>query len=165
MLALSEPTEEALVRIADAHGNKGGPGIVFLDIHTLNACNHILSGTIEIGAETYGFIIESGDWNGTVVRAWGDPEDVGTYQPPPPPPPRTFVPIDGTICVTRPRLFEVYLYWRKQPWFKEKESEYNYDRFFHPGGLIEKHYDSWARQKGMRVGSMMDFEEDLNRAR
>lgn len=67
----AEPTNDHLERIADAQWGGSGDGIHFSDIYQHNACNHTLSGTIVDGDETYGFTIESGDWNGTVVLGWG----------------------------------------------------------------------------------------------
>lgn len=160
-MKLSDPTEEVLERICDAQWNGSGPGIVLLDVYKFNACNHVLSGTIEVNDETYGFIIENGDWNGTVVKAWGDPEDVGTYQHPEPPEPLTFIPNDRTLCISRPAIFEIYLGWRKENWFTEKQSAYNYDRHFQPGGCTEKYYREWAKKKGMIIGSMDQFREDV----
>jgi len=148
-----EPSESALERIADAMWNgRQGEGIVFLDVHQHNACNHTLSGTIDVAGVVHGFIIESGDWNGTVVLGWGDPEDVGTYQEPAPGEPLTFVPCDEFMAFDRPAMFGVYLLWRKEPWFKEQVSGYLYDRHFAPGGKTESHYREWASKKGLKVG-------------
>lgn len=120
-----------------------------------NACNHTYSGTIEHDGKTFAFIIESGDWNGTVIRAWGSPEDVGLYAPPKPVL-KTFVPKDPILKMTRPGLWKVYFEWTKQEWFREKVRSYNYDRHFQPGGLIEKHYTDWADKKGLRIATEGD---------
>jgi hypothetical protein len=157
---LAEPTDEALERICDAHWNGGGDGVRFLDIHQHDACNHTLSGVIEIDGVEHGFIIENGNRNGTEVRAWGDPEDVGTYTPPPPPEPLTFIPKDDALFATRPQMFAVYVYWRKQPWFAEKERAYAYDRHFQPGGFVENHYREWADKRGLKVGLLSSLPSD-----
>lgn len=161
---LQEPTDNALERICDAHWNKSGEGVKFLDIHQHNACNHTLSGTIDVDGVVYGFIIESGDRNGTVVRAWGDPEDVGTYDPGPPPELRTFIPRDPKMHDVNSTNFQLYLLWRKEQWFKEKERAYNYDRHFQPGRLIEGHYRGWAEKKGMTTGYLSSLPEDCQNA-
>lgn len=148
---LTEPTDEALERICDAHWNSGGEGVKFRDIHQHNACNHTLSGTIEIDGTEYGFIIQNGDWNGTVVDKWGLADDVGTYKPEPPTL-FTFVPMDDTLRTSKPHMWQVYLAWRKEKWFQDKERAYNYDRHFQPGGAIENHYREWAAKKGMKPG-------------
>lgn len=58
-MKLSEPTEEILERISDAQWDGYGAGVVLLDIYRFNACNHVLSGTIDVDDETYGFIMSS----------------------------------------------------------------------------------------------------------
>jgi hypothetical protein len=154
---LREPTDDVLERIVDAHWNRGGEGVTFTDIYQHNALNHTLSGTIDVEGAVYGFIVESGDRNGTVVKAWGDPEEVGTYEHPPVPEPRTFIPKDLFLHVTRPWMFKVYLHWRRQPWFRDKERAYNYDRHFQPGCYVEDHYREWADKKGMQVGCLSEL--------
>ena len=156
-----EPAEEDLERIADAlWNNRKGEGIVFFDVFEHNACNHTMSGTIDVAGVVHGFIIESGDRNGTVVKGWGDPEDVGTYDPGPPPELRTFVPKDHTLHIARPEMFRVYCLWRKEKWFMEKERAYNYDRHFQPGGYIEDHYRKWATEKGLEPGYLSNLPKE-----
>ena len=141
---------EVMERIADAMWNREGKGIHFSDIHQINACNHVASGCIEHEGESFGFIIESGDRNGTVIHDWGPEDDVGVYQPEPPTQ-YTFVPTDSFLKERRPEMYKVYLYWREQEWFKEKERGYNYDRHFAPGCATEKYYRDWAATKGMQI--------------
>lgn len=160
---LAEPPEEALVRIADAQWDKDNAakyGVVFLDIHQHNACNHTLSGTIDVDGVVHGFIIESGDWNGTVVHGWGDPEDVGCYLPGEPPEPRTFVPTNRFLFTERPEMFRVYAYWRTQEWFRDMERSYNYDRHFQPGGQVETYYKEKAAKRGLVPGFLSNFTAD-----
>lgn len=153
---LTEPTDDILERIANAHWNGGkGEGIKFHDIHQINACNHVLSGTIDDGGITYGFIIEMGDIVGTDVKEWGCADDVGCYTPPPPNP-KTFIPADpfpSEFILTN------YFRMRETSWFKEQEGKYNYDAHFQPGVFIENHYSKWASQHGLRCGYMSDVPE------
>ena len=162
MTALSEPNEDALERIANAQwslGNKKGTcdGVTLLEVYQHNVCNHTLSGTVEVDGQVYGFIIDSGDWSGTVVRAWGDPEEVGVEPEPEPPEPRTFVPNDDDLAWSRPGMFGVYMAWRKEPWFVEMERSYNYDRHFAPGGKTEGYYRDKASKRGMKPGYLSDL--------
>lgn len=150
-MKLAEPTSDILERICDAHWNGSGEGVKFLNIHTHNACNHTLTGTIEYEGEVYGFEIDNGDWGGTVVNQWGDPDDIASYKPPVVEP-RTFVPINDNLRTEKPEMYKIYLLWRKEPWFKEVEGKYNYDRHFQPGGFIENHYREWAAKRGMKPG-------------
>lgn len=163
-LALKEPTYEALEEIANAQWSLGsregasGP-VTLLDVQQHNACNHTLSGTIRLGDEIYGFIIDSGDWAGTVVRAWGDPEEVGVADEPEPQEPRTFLPRNPALFHESPAMWSVYLAWRKEPWFREMERSYNYDRHFQPGGKIEGHYRDKAGKRGLVSGYLSDLSE------
>jgi hypothetical protein len=63
-----------------------------------------------------------------------------------------------------PQMFQVYLMWRKQPWFIEKERGYNYDRHFQPGGMVEDHYREWAATRGMKVGYISDLPPEAREA-
>lgn len=162
---LSEPTCEVLDRIANAQwslGSNGGlvDGVTLLDIQQHNACNHTLSGVIEVDGESYGFIIDSGDWNGTVVRAWGDPDDVGVAPEPEQSEPITFVPRSAALSITSPAMWRVYLAWRKEPWFREMERSYNYDRHFHPGSKTERHYREKAGRRGLVPGYLSDLSDE-----
>lgn len=163
-----EPSDETLSRICEAHyarktdGEKRF-GVKFSDVHRHDAVNYTLSGTVEINGVEHGFIIDDGNWNGTVVRSWGDPEDVGIYDPGPPPEMRTFIPADDSMFFDRPGMFSVYLHWRKQNWFKDKERGYNYDRHFAPGESTEKHYREWAANKGMKVATSAAFQTKLEK--
>lgn len=160
---LKEPTDEILERIADAgwdyNKNTVHHGVCIHERHTINATNHVYSGTVEHEDVSYGFQIESGDNNGTVVIEWGLEDDVGTFDPGPPPEPRTFLPNDQFLSDHRPEMFDVYCHWRNTPWFKEKQGAYNYDRHFQPGSKIETHYRDWAATKGMRIGYLSDLSD------
>lgn len=151
------PTHEELERIEDAAFGTPTAGVRITDIFQHNACNHTISGTVERDGKMFGFIIESGDWNGTVVRSWGDPEDVGSFEHPKPSEPLTFVPNDRNLAINMPGIFITYLQLRKTSWFKEKESGYNYDRHFQPGSQTESHYRKWAESKGMTIGLFSDL--------
>ena len=153
---LTEPTDEVLERICDAFWNKDRAadyGVHFHSIHEHDAINHVLSGTIEVDGHVYGFIIENGNWNGTVVLEWdADPENVGIYTPPEPGEQLTFVPINPTTMA----IF-IYSHWVNEEWFKEMERNYLYDRHFQPGGFVEEHYREKAAKRGMEVGLFSDL--------
>ncbi len=130
--------------------------------HTHNACNHTYSGTLLHDGIEYGFIIDNGDWNGTVVREWGLSDDIGTYEPPPPTI-YTFVPTNDTLKEDRPAMWSVYLAWRKTDWFREKERGYNYDRTFAPGGKTESYYRDWAAGRGLKITSKENADMTISR--
>jgi hypothetical protein len=127
-----EAGESVLERICEAHWSGSGPGVRLTDIHQHNACNHTLSGTVEHRGEAFGFVIESGDRNGTVILQWGDPEDIEAFKPEKPTL-YTFVPQDDFLKERRPEMYRVYLAWTKEDWFNEKARNYNYDRHFSAG--------------------------------
>lgn len=157
---LLEPTSEILDRISDAHwGGCKGEGIT-MSAYQHNACNHTLSGEIDVDGKRYSFVIDSGDRNGTVVREWCAPEDSQGFQEPEPPEPYTFVPADPLLLKNRPAMFRVYAQWRKASWFKDMERGYNYDRHFAPGTKTESHYVEKASARGLRAGYLSDFSED-----
>jgi hypothetical protein len=150
-----EPSEEVLERICNAHWNgQNIDGVIFLDKYCHDAINYTLSGTVEVEGTIYGFIIDDGNWNGTVVRAWGDPEDVGVYTPPVKEH-LTFVPSDPYVSDFG---LKKYLNVRRQDWFKKLEGEMNYDLHFSPTRKIEKHYSDLAKKKGLRIGLISNQE-------
>lgn len=160
---LKEPTYEALERIANAQWSGGkADGVDIHTVHQFNACNHRLGGTIEIDGLEYGFVIDSGDWNGTDVIEWGlsDSEVSGYFAEPEAPEPRTFIPENRGLFTESPGLFKVYALWRKEAWFTDKVRGYNYDRHFAPGGKTESYYRDWAASKGMVPGYLSDFNAD-----
>lgn len=155
---MNEPTDEMLETISDAGCQALGDsskitfnGVTFYDIYRHDACNHTFTGVIETNGQKFGFIIESGNRNGTVVHEWGTPENVGTFQHPKPTI-FTFVPINPNLKTERPMLWAAYLHWKKQDWFTEKEKGLNYDTHFAPGEATTKHYAEWAAKKGMKIG-------------
>lgn len=124
--------------------------ITISDSHRHDACNYTHSGTVVIDGTEYGFVIDNGNWNGTVVREWGLAEDVGIYQPPKPAI-YTFVPANDTLKEDALGLWLIYLSWHKEDWFQDKVRGYNYDRHFAPGGKTENYYRDWASKKGMKI--------------
>jgi hypothetical protein len=143
-----------LERIVNAHWSGGGPGVVFRDVHQHDACNHTLSGTINIGGRVFGFIVRNGNNDGTEVVEWGDADDIGIYEPPPPGESLTSLPTLNIYSDQERRIrgLTIYALWRKEPWFVEQARKYAYDRHFQPGGFVESHYREWAEKKGVRIG-------------
>lgn len=153
----TDAATEVMERIADAMWSREGVGIHVRDFHTINASNHVMSGIIDYAGERFGFVVESGDNAGTVIHEWGDPEDVGCFEPPRPTL-YTFVPLNDNLKAERPAMYDVYLHWTTQAWFKDKERAYNYDRHFQPGWLVENHYREWAAKKGLKIAIKEDGE-------
>lgn len=76
---------ELLERICDASWSQSKkpptPGLVLTSVHEHNAANHTLCGHIEHGGEVFHFVIDNGDWAGTVVREFGPEDRVPEYEP------------------------------------------------------------------------------------
>lgn len=152
------PSNEILERICDAHwNNREGDGVKFNANYMLDACNHLFSGTIEHDGVSYGFVIQNGNWNGTEVKEWGLADDVGIVPEPEPQELLTFVPKDTELKRTRPQMFGVYMAWRKEKWFTEKEQGLNYDTHFQPGSKTRNYYEEWANKKGMTIGRLSNL--------
>jgi hypothetical protein len=155
---MEHPSEEVLERICDAHWNgQDINGVVFLDKYRHDAINYTLSGTVEVDGKVYGFIIDDGNWDGTVVRAWGDPEDVSIYQPSPREP-LTFVPKNHHL---EGLALQKYLLLRKSDWFKKIVGEMNYDMHFAPGTKTTSYYREWAEKKGLTIGLLSNLEPKI----
>lgn len=161
---LKEPTEIILENIADsalkgaAKSNENG--ICIHDIHTINACNHVYSGTVDHEGICYGFQIEMGDIRGCEIHKWGLEEDVGIFDQGPPPEQRTFIPSNPFLFDENPEMFDVYCAWRNEQWFRDKIGAYNYDRHFQPGSCTEKYYKDWAAKKSMKIGYLSDLSNE-----
>lgn len=147
--------EDIAVRICDAHWNGGkGFGITFVYIDQHNACNHTLCGKVDFNGKEYGFIVDSGDWNGFVVREFCPVDESHIWDYTPSEPTKfTFVPKNDNLKTDNPGKYQVYLKWKTQQWFKETLQHYHYDRYFQPGVATESYYKEWADKKGLKIVS------------
>ena len=155
---------EFLEELCDMEWNheKKSKRISIYDTYRHDMTNYTHSGTFTYEGVEYGFVIDNGNWNGTVVREWGLADDVGIYDPPKPTF-YTFVPVNGTLREDSPGMFTVYLDWRKKAWFQDKERGYNYDRHFAPGSKTESYYRDWAATKGMKIVTQEEADTIINR--
>ncbi len=144
--------EDLLQRICEAHyaNDKKAEGIHIGVRHMHDAVNYTINGSVEFEGKTYRFTIDDGNWNGTVVREWGDEETVGIYQPPPPPR-YDMVPIDTSLKTARPQMWKVYLLWREERWFQELIEKYSYDKHFAPGTKTETFWRRKAAEKDLQI--------------
>lgn len=150
----AQVAEDVLERICDAHWSSGkdksASGVVLTGTHAHNACNHTLTGHFDHEGETFHFVVDNGDWAGTVVQEFGTSEEAGQYEPPAPAQ-YTFAPRDDALEHKRPAMYQVYLAWTQTSWFKEKLAAYHYDRHFQPGCVVEQQYSDWAASKGLKI--------------
>jgi hypothetical protein len=135
--------------IADAQFSGKSDTIRFSDIYQHNATNHTLSGRVDFRGEEYHFIIESGDWNGTVVKEFETIDEVGVFEHPKPTI-YTMVPANPFLEQENPSMWKVYLTWKEEPWFTEMVRKYSYDIHFQPGGYVSDYWGKQAAKKGLR---------------
>jgi hypothetical protein len=154
--------EDLLQRVCEAHyaNDENAEGISFDVRHMHDAVNYTINGSVEFEGKQYRFTIDDGNWNGTVVREWGDEETVGLYEPPPPTQ-YDMIPLDPHLKVKRPHMWKVYLLWRKEEWFKELIRSYTYDSHFAPGGKTETYWRDRAKAKGLRIVTKEHAEEEI----
>lgn len=159
-LRLSEPTDEILERLCEAFWNYNQvtsreDGITIDDVHRFDVINAVYSGTIDVDGTVYGYIIQDGNWNGTEVLAWGDPEDTGTYNPGKPDP-TIFLPIKPVRCMHPTEFFD-YLKKINSSEYQDQLTAYCYDRYHDPSLSVRQHYDTWANERGLRIGRVSEL--------
>lgn len=142
--------ESVLTRICEAGWapNRPEPGISNLEVHQHNACNHTYEGVFDYEGVEFSFIVDDGDWGGTVVREFTTEESRGYEMAPPTQ--YVLVPEKADLRSANPAMYSAYLHWTKTSWFDDLQRSYNYDRHFQPGVKIEQHYRDKARQRGLK---------------
>jgi hypothetical protein len=146
-----EMSDDIAERISEAHWRgEDSFGITLTNVHQHDACNHTVSGHVNVDGETLYFIVNIGNWNGFEVKEFGTIDEVGVYEAPEPTQ-FMFVPQNDYLKQDRPGMYKVYLKWKTQQWFIDKLNGYHYDRHFQPGCAIEKHYRDWAAKHGMKI--------------
>lgn len=144
-------SENLLQTICEAiYADRNENGVRIIDKCRHDAINCTATGILEHDGQEFKFVIEDGDWNGTVIREWGDPETVADYEHPKPPV-YDMVPTNPNLKEERPAMWGVYLIWKTQEWFQEILKDYAYDRHFAPGSKTEQYYREKAAQKGLRI--------------
>lgn len=146
-----------LERITELVWDRDGKheGLSLRDFHSIDVINSVISGTIEHVGVEWGFVIETGDRNGTRIMEWGEAEEVGTYNPPEPEK-RYYVPANDCLFAEKPTMFQMYLQWRQPNGrIPEMEGKMNYDMFFQPGGKTWNHYSEWGAKQGLKIDTVM----------
>ena len=123
--------------------------ITIASVHRFDNINCEVHGFVEIEDKEYEFVIEDGNWNGTVVKEWSLDKKI-QYTPPVSERP-VFVPKDPRLKENSPALYNVYLKWKKEEWFKEKERQYAYDMYFSPCAKTHMWWREWLDKKGLTV--------------
>lgn len=156
---ISERINDAFCILRAQRGTCGN--VTLLDVHQEDACNHVLTGTIDFDGQTYGFICEIGNWAGFRMMEWGDHEDIGYYKPPVVEP-FTLIP-DWSAWSEESYGFRVQVYARflRRQDVINKLGAYAYDRHFQPGGKVETHYREWATKMGGTLGLFSNLPQRI----
>lgn len=150
---MDHPTDEILERLCEAFWNGSGEGISFTK-HSHDVINATYDGTIDVDGVEYGFIIEDGNWNGTVVLAWGDPEDVGSYVPPRPTERMTLIP--KKMGLTTDEIMQ-YRKISATSEFSDAITAYYHDKFFAPGVSL----DDFIQKRADEITTIYNFKPGL----
>jgi hypothetical protein len=158
--------EDVAIRITEAFcarhdGGEKRYDVRFIDIHEHNACNHTMTGIVVVDGVDYGFVMESGDWNGTVVKEYAPAEEcsqVYTYEPPQPTRFKLVPKNYDELKAFHPKKLAIAMKWIQQPHIQQKLKDYHYDRHFQPGLQIENHYKDWA--KSLKMEFVVDNDDN-----
>lgn len=137
---------EIMTRIEEEMWKRGSISIEINSLHTINAANHIASGCIKWMGELFNFQFESGDYNGSLMRAWGKTSEVGIYEPP--------APTEYTFTLKSgysPAEEKEFLKLKETEWFKKKIKDMNYDFWALPGLFTTEYYKKIAASHGLKI--------------
>ena len=153
--------DDAMQMMAEATGGYGShESVTILDRDQLDAINFRASGIIRIEGEEYTFQMEDGNRNGTDLLAWQSDRQFEYHQP--------------TRWAVQPRRDIIYRHISegKGPFLLAKWGavaknrdmadlirKYSYDRFFQPGGLVERHYRELADKHGFEIVTQETADE------
>ena len=149
----ADQQEDVLTAIAEAAQGCGNDDrITILEVDRIDAINVRAQGIIEIDDVEHVFIVEDGNWNGTVLHSWDDDAE--------------FKPAQRSTWALAPRndlvggalasgdgkfLIRKWDALLKRPEVSEIPGKYTYDRMMQPGCVIEKHYREAAAKHGFVI--------------
>lgn len=135
-----------------AHMGGGQHGCVhILEQDPLDAINVRAQGIVTVNGREFWFIVESGNWNGTVLEGW---EYAGTQTFEPRPrtqwalAPRPDLVTDAIVSGRGPFLVAKWDAFLTRKEIAEIPGKYTYDRMMQPGSKIEQHYRGTAAKHG-----------------
>jgi hypothetical protein len=158
--------DDVMTNISEAaHAGFGQHGNVFIiDQDRIDSINVRAQGSVTVEGTEYAFIVEDGNWNGTVLEGW---EHTGT---------QTFTPLPRTQWTLAPRhdlvssaiaenrgpfLIAKWDAFLSRPDVAEIPRHYTYDRMMQPGCVIESHY----RGKAEKLGLVLTDKENADAIR
>jgi hypothetical protein len=149
--------------VEESFGDKPSPGLTFSHIEHHDAINRTIKGYFDHEGEEVCFDVDDGNWNGTVVREFGEDTNLdpptGHYA-------RLFDmrPQDQWAALPlRTALIDLYRSWCKGEVgdFKKTEEAYAYDAHFAPGIKTTNHYSAYASKVGVVIAG--EWVEDGHR--
>lgn len=131
------------------YGDVQDENITIDDIEKHDAINRTFSGSFEKDGQTWYFLAEDGNNNGSVINDYGlqEIEIQRVYTR------RIYVP-DFPISSSiegRARIQQIYDLKKKSGEYEEMERKMNYDMYFEPTLKIHDHYKEWGKQRGLKI--------------
>jgi hypothetical protein len=127
------------------------------DVEKHDAINRTFSGSFEKDGQTWYFLAEDGNNNGSVINDFGlqeiEIERTYTrriYSP--------YIPLSATP-ESRERIKHIYDLKRKSGEYEEMERKMNYDMYFDPTLKIHDHYRAWGKERGLTI-DIVEFNPD-----
>lgn len=146
-----------------AHMGEGQHGCVhILEQDRLDAINARAEGIVTVDGREFWFIVESGNWNGTVLEGW---EHAGTQDFKPSPrtqwalAPRADLVSDAIVAGRGPFLVAKWDAFLARPDVAGIPGKYTYDRMMQPGLKIEQHYREVAAKHGFVLTDQESADE------
>lgn len=119
------------------------------DVQKHDAINRSFSGSFEKDGQTWYFLAEDGNNNGSVINDYGMEEKTidRTYTR------RIYVPDYPLFASEEKRALmkKIYDMKRAAGEYEEMERKMNYDMFFSPTNLITEHYRDWGKKHGLKI--------------
>lgn len=144
--------EDVLQRMFEPLYGNPQDGVTILNHDRIDAINSVAEGIIEYGGQEYWFCIEDGNNNGSVLAGWNEAGQQA-YEVPRPVQ-HALAPPLGTICNHIGRERFLLAKWDALlacADVNEIARKYDYDRYFQPGSLTDRHWRSAAERRGFEI--------------
>lgn len=166
---IPEPKQEdVMLMIAEAaSGWSDHDCITILDRDRMDAINVRASGILDWEGREYSFIVQDGNWSGTVLEAW---EEAGDQK---------FEYHQPTVWALQPRrdlisdaiangkgpflLMKWDAVLKNRPEVAAIPGKYAYDRHFQPGGFVENHWNDAAAKHQFEIVTKDEVDETRKR--
>lgn len=160
-----EHQEDVMVMLSEAAQEScEHDDVTILDRDRRDAINVRAHGIIQFGGEEYTFIIEDGNWSGTVLQSWNDgrefehlPHTQWALEP------RADI-VNNAIAKGKERfLLAKWDAFLTRPEVASIPGKYSYDRMMQPGIVVERHWKAEADRYGFVLVSQEVADETRTR--